>query len=217
MGLIRMARSLFVFSIAAGVLLAVVGLSTGALAQGSRNDALYRAYTASKLPSGKVGPNVIARIGTTTLTSTQFAHRVGVIQYNNTARRLGMTEAQMEQKAINEFIRSAALHERAKAEGIKVSDAEVDLYISQQAGLRAKAFAKDPSAEANFEALLAARGFATAADYDNAVQTRDAARSILETGALIHRHVGDNATTAEIEAFVQATIQSADVHVYYTP
>ncbi|HEY8814274.1 MAG TPA: SurA N-terminal domain-containing protein, partial [Candidatus Dormibacteraeota bacterium] len=173
-------------------------------------------YTATDLGNGKRLPAVIAQVGTVEISSQQFVRDVTISRYNNTQRGLGMTESQIEQAALAQLIREAALKDRAKKEGIVVTDKQVHAFIEAQASQRAAFFAANPEARIEFEALLAGRHLASAAAYDADPETASSIRDAMLATALVSKHVGVRAGLSVRDAYAQSVVAAAVIHIYMT-
>lgn len=181
-----------------------------------RNEELYRALATTDLGDGKPLPAVVAKVGSTEISATEYAPEVAVRRYNNQKRRTGMSEAQMRKDALNYLVRHAAVHEQAKVEGISISDEQVQAYVQRQARQREITFRSNPEALAAFNALLAAEGLPDGAAYDRDPRTIRAAGWALEGGELAIRHLGEKATVEEREAFYRGVVSHAQVSVFIT-
>jgi hypothetical protein len=168
--------------------------------------AIYQALTGK--PSTSL-PAVVARVGNENLSPVAFTRLEGVVRYSNGQRNLGMTEGQIRKSALDRFVRVAAMQQRATAEGIVVTDAEVTSWISDQAARRAALFQHDAQALADFNAMIAAYGEVNAAAYDHDPRTIAAVRKMILMGKLIERHLGSNAPPDRVESFVQQVIAQA--------
>lgn len=169
------------------------------------DDALRQAYSATDLGNGQSLPATVGRVGQTDISGPQFAQTVAVLRYNNERRRLGLTEQQMRSGALQQLIRQAALHDRARYEGVVVTDGEVRSFIQSQAAKRPASFAAHPEALAAFNALLAAEGIPDAGAFDKDPRTFRAVQYAIEGARLVTNHVGNKATEEEREAFISDT------------
>jgi hypothetical protein len=179
----------------------------------SMDEALRNAYSATDLGAGQPLPAVVGRVGQTDLSGPELARNVAIMRYNNERRHLGLTEQQMRSGALQQLIRQAALHDRARAEGVVVTNAEVYAFIQMQAAKRPASFAAHPDALAAFNAMLAGEGIPDAAAFDRDPRTFRAVQYAIESARLITNHVGKNATEEDREAFVSDTIARANTTV----
>lgn len=173
------------------------------------DDALRNAYSATELSAGQSLPATVGRVGQTDLSGPELARAVAVTRYNNGRRSLGLTEQQMRSAALQQLIRQAALHDRARSEGVVVTDVEVRAFIQLQAAKRPASFAAHPEALAAFNALLAAEGLPNGAAFDRDPRTFRAVQYAIESARLVTNHVGKDASEDAREAFISDTIARA--------
>lgn len=205
------------------VLLPVLGLAilAGGIAVSATgssqavNESLLAAMRTTTPPPGESFPGIVARVGNQVLTGREFATLVAIGDYSNARQHLGRTQAQVERSALNHVLREASLLARAGAEGVTVTDAEVNAWLSQQRAARSSLPANDPSI-ADFNADVAASGDGSADAYDRDPRLFQHSRDLMLMGKLIRNHVGANASDAAIEAFVQQTIAASGAQVFVT-
>lgn len=184
--------------------------------QPSPPNPLIPLYTATDLGNGKQLPRVIGQVGTVEILSQKFVRDVTISRYNNERRGLGMSESQIEQAALAQLIREAALKDRAQTEGIVISDGKVRTFIRTQASQRDAYFAENPEAKAVFEAMLAGRHLASAAAYDADPETAASIHDAMMATALVTKHVGAHAGLSVRDAFAQSVVAAAVVHIFIT-
>jgi hypothetical protein len=169
------------------------------------NPVLLKLYETTTVPGVQLPP-IVAQLGSTQLLAPQFAERVAEIEYNDARTSTTESRAQVWQTALDGWLREAALHERAMAEGISVSDVEVDRYIAQQSKLRDADLAANPQAAADYQAFIEARGYTRPDDYDHDPRAIQTVRWLLETARLTAKDLPAGATQADHDAFVAGTI-----------
>lgn len=173
-------------------------------------------FQTTALPDGQALPLVVARVGSTEITSAAFAHQVALISENVGSQSQVWTQGQIWRKALSNLIQDASLYDRARLEGISVSDTEVSAYLADVRANLARSTQADPSAAARINAAIAAAGDS---DYDTFFQDPKMVQSYrrdLIKGKLVSAHLGKNATAEAIDQFIQQTISQASVHVFIT-
>jgi hypothetical protein len=183
-------------------------------APGVPNAALIEVYETTTLPNGEKLPPIVARLGNLELTAAQFAEKVAEVRYNDARGQLGLSESQLRRMALDGWLRKAALHQRAKAEGISVSDAEVHAFIVQQARLRHAALASNPQSAADYQAFVEARGYKNPEDYDRDPRAIEGARWLLETNKLMSKDLPASATQVDRDKFVATTMAQANLQTF---
>jgi hypothetical protein len=178
------------------------------------NPVLKEVYETTTLPNGVTLPPVVAQLGDLKLTGTQFAENVAEARYHNALGQLGLSEKQLWRRALDGWLRQAALHERARTEGISVSDAEVRVFIVQQARLRHEVLAANPQGAADYQAFIEARGYKNPDEYDRDPRAIEGARWLLETNKLIKKDLPDWATQADRDQFVATTMAQAKLQTF---
>lgn len=199
--------------------LLTLGILAGAIAANAAasraqvNQALLSAMRTTSGPAGEAYPAIVARVGDRELGGKDFVRLVAISSYTNAQRHTGLTPAQVRAGAVSHFVREAALVNRANAEAITVSDAEVAVYIRDQAAIRSRLAPNDPGL-ADFNAALAASGDASPQAFDRDPRILRHTHDLLLMGKLIARHLGPNPADLAIEAFVQETIASSGAQVF---
>jgi SurA N-terminal domain len=211
--LLRWAAASFVLAAASASSMAC-GTAVTDPARPVPNPVLMEVYETSALPNGETLPPVVARLGDLKLTAAQFAEKVAEARYSNARRQLGLSEKQLRRRALEGWLRQAALHERARAEGISVSDAEVQAFMVQQAQLRHEVLASNPQGAADYQAFIEARGYKNPDDYDRDPRAIEGARWLLETNKLIKKDLPASATQVDRDQFVATTMAQANLQTF---
>ena len=116
------------------------------------NTQLLHVFQTTALPPAYGAlPPVVARVGGTDITSEDYARQVALIRNNNSSRSQPLTDPEIQKAAMDGLIRGAALFERAVAEGIMVSDQEVNSFMQDQRNLLSHSETANPgeTADAN--------------------------------------------------------------------
>jgi SurA N-terminal domain len=177
--------------------------------------ALLAALQTKSAPAGETFPAVVARVGDRQLSAADFARAVAMEGLVNAQQHRGMSHSQIEQAALNQFIREAALINRANAEGVAVSNAEVSSFINQQAAFQSGLAPSDPALAA-FYASMTAKGDATPEAYFRDPTIVQHMHDLLLLGKVIAKHVGAKPSGVVVEAFVQQTIAASGARVFVT-
>jgi len=178
------------------------------------NPALLKVYQTTSLPNNEPLPPVAARLGEVVLTGPQLAERVAEARYNDTRAKTSQTESQIRRAALEGWLRQAAVHERAKAEGIVATDAEVHEYMLQQARGRHSVLSSNQQSAADYQAYVEARGYKNPDDYDRDPRAIEAARWFLEASKLMKKDLPASATEADQETFIETTMSQAKVQTF---
>lgn len=195
-----------------GILAAAIAANDAA-ARSQVNQALLTAMRTTSAPAGETYPALVARVGDRELSGQDFVRLVAISSYTNAQHHTGLTRAQVITDAVSHFVREAALVNRAKAEGITASEAEVAAYIRAQADIRSHVAPNDPGL-ADFNAAMAASGNTSPQAFDRDPRILRHTHDLLLMGKLLARHLGPNPKDSIIEAFVQQTIANSGAQVF---
>lgn len=184
---------------------------------GSPDPHILQIFQTSALPGNQSLPPVVARVGQSDITAAAFARQVAIVTDNSNNQQLGWTQGQIWRNALNGLIQDAALYERAKTEGIFVSDSELASLITDQRAALAQSEQADPSVIARVEAAITAAGDA---DYESFVRDPkilNSYRRDLMKGKLLSAHLGKNSTPQTIDLFIKQTVAQANAQVFIVP
>jgi hypothetical protein len=171
-------------------------------------------FQTTTLPNGETLPAVVARVGNAEITSAAFAHQVALISDNVGSQSPPLTKGQIWRKALNNLVQDASLYERARVEGITVSDSEVASYIADQRAGLARSVQADPSVTARINAAIVAAGDSDQDSFFQDPKIVQSYRRDLMKGKLVGAHLGKNSTAEAIDQFIQQTISQAKVQVF---
>jgi hypothetical protein len=170
--------------------------------------------TTSTLPNNQQLPPIVARVGTRDITKVEFARAVAIATDNATSRHQALTQGQIWRNALNGLIQDVALYDRAQAEGIAVSDADLASYMADQRAGLLNSEKLNPSVVARINATIAAAGDADLDSFMKDPKTLASYRRDMMKGRLIAVHVGQHATQSAVNNFIQQTIAQTQVQIY---
>lgn len=170
-----------------------------------------RAGTQAGISTSASAGQPIVYVGTRALGAVRFAQLAARARAAGLRQHQRLTDAQIRQEVITQWIRQTALLEAAQADGVVVTDSEVRAWLHAQDIARSELFDRNPAAALDFAELMASQGDRTLAQYDSDPQTILGVREALAISDFVNRHVSLTATEQEREAFIQSVVARAIV------